>query len=89
MNALDTKEQNLQSSEIIHPEDRSGSKNHSDNYTSGNIDHIKETENDKEDTELNNTTSHNEPNKTTDKIFPTSNNDGPMEKKHNDATENQ
>ena len=89
MNTLDTKEQNLQTSENIHPDDRPGSKNYSDTSNSGNIDHIIETKDDKEDTELNNTTSLNEPNKTTDNIFPTSNNDGPMEKEHNDATKNQ
>ena len=89
MNTLDTKEQNLQTSENIHPDDIPGSKNNSDTSNSGNINHIIETKDDKEDTELNNTTSLNEPNKTTDNIFPTSNNAGPMEKKHNDATENQ
>ena len=80
MNALDTKEQNLQSSEIIHPEDRSKSKNHSDNSTSANINHIKETENDMENTDLNDTTSHTEPNKATEEISPTPNTDGPIEK---------
>ena len=89
MNALDTKEQNLQTSENIHPDDRPGSKNYSDTSNSGNIDHIIETKDDKEDTEPNNTTSLNEPNETTDNIFPNSNHDGPMEKKHKDATKNQ
>ena len=85
----DTREQNLQTSENIHPDDRPGSKNNSDTSNSGNINHIIETKDDKEDTEPNNTTSLNEPNETTDNIFPNSNNDSPMEKEHKDATENQ
>ena len=85
----DKKEQNLQTSENIHPDDRPGSKNNSDTSNSGNIKHIIETKDVREDTEPNNTTSLNEPNETTDNIFPNSNHDGPMEKNPKDATENQ
>ena len=80
INASDKKDQYIQSCENAHPKNISESKTHSDNSTSANINPIKETKTDMENKELKDTTSHSEPNKTTEDKSPTPNTDGPIAK---------
>ena len=80
INELDKKNQYVQSCENVHPKHISESKTHSENSTSANINPIKETKIDIENKELKDTTSHSEPNKTTEDKSPTPNTDGPIAK---------
>ena len=80
INASDKKDQYIQSCENAHPKNISESKTHSNNTTSAKNNPIKGTKTNIENTDLKDTTSHSEPNKTTEEKFPTPNTEDQWQK---------
>ena len=73
INVSDKKDHYVQTCENAHPKNISESKTHSKNTTSAKNNPTKGTKTNIENTDLKDTTSHSEPNKTTEEKFPTPN----------------
>ena len=71
INVTDKKGDDLQTCENAHPKNTSGSQTNLDITTSAKNNHVKGTETNMENTDLEDTTSPSETNKTTEKEFPT------------------